>query len=208
MEHGLISSTSNCNVNERMEVKSKNLQIRLMGHCIICLRKVTAKQTRRTSNHLKRDDDGSGAQPEVAPKPLVSTPEFLTTFNQVWTALQSKWKEKNDGSFKATGIFLENVLQTVPGSTNVTFSSAPTICRYCCDKVLAVENLMKAVRQQVRELNMLLEDGRRRQDGGIGDFEKSLREDGLEEGVIRATLQFVGIFRDRSASHDDFQGTK
>lgn len=170
--------------------QSKTLQIRLLGHCIICLRRVIRKR--------KRFEDESGASPptEIAPKSVVSEPGFLTTLNQVWTVSLAKLKERNfsskNGAWKE--IEIEKVFENgFQNSTTVSFSRAPTICKLCCDKVLAVENLMKAVRLQVREMNKLMEEGRRSQSGGMCDFERNLRGTGLEEMEIKATLQFVGI---------------
>ncbi len=202
------STNININLNDdARELRSKNVQIRLLGRCIICLRKVSTRG--RGQGASKNFDRSTPPPPEIAPKSVVSTSGFLTTFNQVWAVLQTKWKEKNgqtsNSSSKQIGISLENILHNSLVS-NVSFSKPPTICHLCCDKVLAVENLMKAVSQQVREINMLLEEGRKRQDGGLGDFENTLREEGLDENVIRATLQFVGIFGSCSEKKNDFPG--
>lgn len=200
----------NCGADgDKEAMSSYDLLLRnLTDYCVICLRKVSRK--RKRARKCNKSRESGGALPDVAPESIVSTPGFLATLNQVWSILRDKWKERfsENGALKDIGICLKNVLKTgcASSSLNGSFSRAPTICHLCCDKVVSVENLMKAVRQQVREISMLMDDGRRRQVGnGVGDLEKVLRDKGLEETMIRETLHVLGVFSS-FYSPNDLQG--
>ncbi len=146
-----------------------SVKIRLIGHCIICLKKVCARPAEEGSTE-KCEEQG---YPEAAPKSLVSTPGFLATFHEIWGFLQngSESSESNGGdgvngnSGKGRsisfGISLEKVV-AAGSQINVTFSRtpSPTICHQCFNKILAVENMMKVVRHQVRNVERLVKESR------------------------------------------------
>jgi len=103
------------------------------------------------------EEDKDETLPEMASKLLTHSPGFLPTFNEIWKLLN----ENQHGSCDSQKISLETVI-TKGSESNSMFSRVPTFCQYCCEKVVAVENLMKAVRQQVGEIKMLLEESRKK----------------------------------------------
>lgn len=142
-------------------VQATDLNISEKGLCHVCLKKV----------RWNEGDSGGGKQkdeettPEIAPKSMVCRPGFLRTFNEIWRILC----ENQNVSNVFGGISLEAVITEGLGS-KATFSKAPTLCQLCCDKIEAVENLIKAVKQQVREIQMLLEESRTKQRNRVQDF--------------------------------------
>lgn len=137
-------------------VQTTVLNINEKGQCLVCLKKVRWNEA----------DSGGGKQKEeIAPKSMVCRPGFLRTFNEIWRILC----ENQNVSNVSGGISLEAVITEGLGS-KATFSKAPTLCQLCCDKIEAVENLIKAVRQQVREIQMLLEESRTKQRNRVQDF--------------------------------------
>jgi len=101
---------------------------------------------------------------EIASKSVVTTPGFLSTFNAIWGILQNSMESTVP---KSTTISLETVV--LEGDKDIyTFNNEtpPTMCQRCCDKVVAIENLMKAVRHQFWEIKMLLEESSRKSNEG------------------------------------------
>ncbi len=166
----------------------KNVKIRLMGHCVICLRKMREEMSSELT--AEGTDDGC----EAALKSEVTSPGFVATFNEIWGFLQSE-KDNRTVNISLTTVITQ-ITERSPKSLNVKFSHSPTLCQMCCDKIVAVENLMKGVRQQVREIKMLVKACRK---GGLfgnrlEQFERNLRENKVEEDGIKLTLKFVDIF--------------
>lgn len=134
------------------------------SRCIICFSEVSRKLSgggvdgRENEDHNKRKE----ILQQVAPKSVVNDPGFLETFNIIW---QIFYKSKCPiGGAGGEKISLESVaaLTEERSGSKVAFSITPTFCKLCCEKVVSVAKLMKVVRQQVREIKMLLEESRRK----------------------------------------------
>jgi len=177
--------------------------INLMGYCIICLKKATSSNKQVDLLELKEKSVGG----------TTGTPSFLNSLNEIWTLLQKsdgvKDNKQNEGDGDSDNcgggdnsnsnrprVSIEAVL--LEGSTFFD-KEPPTMCELCHGKILVLDNLMKAVRRQVRGIQMTLMESRRK-GGRLEQFEKMLKDNGLEESVIRSTLQIVDIFRSASVS--------
>ncbi len=115
-------------------------------------------------------NEGKGASsPEAASDDLMTSSEFLRTCNGILTILRNKTDVNSSGSGDDEGISLETVI-TEGLQSKTMFPIAPTLCQRCCDKVICVEKMIKAVRQLVREIRMLWEESRWK-DGRLEEFE-------------------------------------
>lgn len=148
------------------------------GCCIICLKKVKFSKLSDPSYESETFEGGDGTEkedgilPEIAPKSVVETPGFLQTFHEIWRVLHDS---QNGGMESSGGLSLEIVIAEGTGLRNESFPEAPTFCQLCCEKVVAVESLMKGVRQQVREIKLLLEQSKNNKRGHeFMNFEKEL----------------------------------
>jgi len=123
--------------------------------------------TRKSDNDDLGDDEedksNRWSEEELAPESIVTGPSFLKIFNEIWGLLQS-----NIGSSVPKGaISLETVLHEGSKETHTfTKESPPNMCQRCCEKLVAIENLMKAVRHQFWEIKMLMDKTNRKDNGG------------------------------------------
>lgn len=140
----------------------KNLKAGSVGQCVICFRTVTRRSKRDVIGAVGgREREQVEDYLEMVPKSVVSTSQFLHTFNEVWEVFQNK----NDNSEEVSGvggegISLERVMMMgrlkFPTTVKFTKEAPPTMCQRCCDKIITVDSLMKVVRQQVGEIKMLI----------------------------------------------------
>lgn len=145
-----------------------NLKIQLIGHCVICLKRT--KREYENGGRIIRVKNNDGE--EYAPRAIITAPGFLDTFNLIWDFVQKKHNEEINGGgdgesrYKSPeGISLETVLTKMEedGSDNINAiltDALPTICLQCCEKVVAVQDMMKVLRYQIQEIEVLVKESR------------------------------------------------
>ncbi len=152
-----------------------SLKVSLINHCIICLKRV----------------DGGGGLDGGEKFEFADSPSFLATFNEFWRILKGDQNNDSSETCGIGGISLTTGIKAKAGQG--VFSEAPTLCQLCGGKVLNADNLLKAVRQQVREVQLYWVQCRKKDGWRCKEFETHLSENGLGESVIRSALKFVGI---------------
>lgn len=127
------------------------------NRCIICWKKVRV----RKGEHA----DLGGDEDDIAPKSVVSAPGFLRTFNEIWGLVQNNTANSSPkATISLEAALLDGKREDIPFSKG----SPPTMCQRCCEKVVAIENLMKSVRHQFWEIKMfLVESNKRRKEGHL-----------------------------------------
>lgn len=143
-----------------------NLKIQLIGHCIICLKRTKREYDRGGRTPKLKNNYGE----DYAPRAIIASPGFLDTFNVIWEFLQKKHGGDSDdnsgkgGRPSSEGISLETVLTSMDdGSENINakiMDAPPTICLQCCEKVVSVQDMMKVLRYQIEEIEVLVKESR------------------------------------------------